>query len=197
MLEGTSSLTDGEVEHEISGAIPHDWLVMLSNSFPVRDFDLFGYQYHGNGPVLVNRGASGIDGVTSTFIGAAMASGKNGILITGDLAFLHDTNALLTARKISEHQTLIVFVINNNGGGIFRMLPISSHKEVFSTYFETSQEVDFRSLSNAYGIEYQRIGNKKELRDAVRGLTGKKGFHIMECVTDSEKSMNLRLRLSR
>jgi 2-succinyl-5-enolpyruvyl-6-hydroxy-3-cyclohexene-1-carboxylate synthase len=162
----------------------------------VRDFDLFGYRYSGKGPVLVNRGASGIDGVTSTFLGAVMASGKDGILMTGDLAFLHDTNALLSAKAISRDRTVVILVLNNKGGGIFRMLPIASNKAVFDTYFVAQQQADLGHLSRAYGIKFHRVENTGELVNEFKGLIGNKGFHIIECVTDSERSMNLRLRLN-
>ncbi|HKI43689.1 MAG TPA: 2-succinyl-5-enolpyruvyl-6-hydroxy-3-cyclohexene-1-carboxylic-acid synthase [Balneolales bacterium] len=197
VLDEAGPFTDGHAHYHISPKIPDDWLVMLSNSFPVRDFDLFGYRYTGEGPVLVNRGASGIDGVTSTFLGAAMASEKDAILITGDLAFLHDTNALLSARNLSGNQTIVILVLNNKGGGIFRMLPIVSYKDVFDTYFVTQQQADLEHLSRAYDIKFHRVESNGELVNEFKGLIGNKGFHIIECVTDSEQSMNLRLRLSR
>lgn len=196
ILNETGPLTDGEVQYQISPEIPDNWLVMVSNSFPVRDFDIFGYRFTGNGPVLVNRGASGIDGVTSTFIGATLASGKDGILITGDLAFLHDTNALLSARNLSQDQTIIILVLNNKGGNIFRMLPIAEHEQVFTNYFETPQQVDLEYLCRAYNIEFQRVENKEELVNRFKRLIRSKGFHIIECVTDSIHSMNIRLLLS-
>ncbi len=196
VLDEAGSFTDGHVHYHISPEIPDDWLVMLSNSFPVRDFDLFGYRYAGKGPVIVNRGASGIDGVTSTFLGAIMASGKDGILITGDLAFLHDTNALLSAKNLSRNQTIVILVLNNKGGGIFRMLPIASHKDVFNTYFVAQQQADLEHLSKAYDIKFHRVESNGELVNEFKGLIGNKGFHIIECGTDSEQSMNLRLRLS-
>ncbi len=197
VLEGTDSLTDGHVHFRIAPEIPEDWLVMLSNSYAVRDFDFFGFRYSGKGPILVNRGASGIDGVTSTFLGAVVATRKNGILITGDLAFLHDTNALLSRRAVSPDQTLIIVVLNNSGGSIFRMLPIASHEEVYSTYFETSQDVDLDHLCKAYDIEFKRVEKNMELIDEFRVLIHKKGIHIIECVTNSVDSMNLRSRISR
>ncbi len=189
--------TDGQVHHHISSEIPDDWLVMLSNSFPVRDFDLFGYPFSGNGPVIVNRGASGIDGVTSTFLGAVSASQKNGILVTGDLAFLHDANALLSAEKLVKDQTAIILVVNNRGGSIFRMLPIAEQQEIFSAYFETPQQVDIRALCKAYGVEYKMIEDFRKLIATFKELCGKPGFAVIECVTDAEHSMEVRRKLSR
>lgn len=196
VLDDDGPFTDGHVHYHISPEIPDDWLVMISNSFPVRDFDLFGYRYAGHGPVLVNRGASGIDGVTSTFLGAAMASGKDGILITGDLAFLHDTNALLSAKTLSLNKTIVILILNNKGGGIFRMLPIATHKDVFNTYFVAQQRANLEHLSKTYDIKFHRAGSTGELVNDFKGLIGNKGFYIIECVTDSEQSMNQRLRLS-
>src|SRR5699024_5727036 len=93
LLEKCSSLTDGVIYSHILPQIKSDHFIAVSNSFPARDLQLFspGAIRH---PLFLSRGASGIDGITSTAIGISLGLQQSGVLFTGDLAFLHDTNAL-------------------------------------------------------------------------------------------------------
>ncbi|MDZ7773437.1 MAG: 2-succinyl-5-enolpyruvyl-6-hydroxy-3-cyclohexene-1-carboxylic-acid synthase [Balneolaceae bacterium] len=187
-------LGDGQLYHRLLPQVPPDWFAFFSNSFPVRDRLLCGPPLAS--PAFVSRGASGIDGITSTAMGIALASGKTGVLFTGDLAFLHDTNALLGGQLPS--QPLIVIIVNNGGGSIFRMLPIAERGEVFRLYFETPQQADIRSMAGSYGLPYTRIETPSELSSLdlqeLARQTGR-GLHLVECRTDAEYAMNLRRRL--
>jgi 2-succinyl-5-enolpyruvyl-6-hydroxy-3-cyclohexene-1-carboxylate synthase len=189
-----SSLIDGHIYHHIVPTIPDDWSVFISNSFPARDQSLFGQW--GTQPVYTNRGASGIDGITSTAMGLNIASKKPAILFTGDLAFLHDTNALLSSALL--HHPLVVVVINNQGGSIFRMLPIADHKEHFGKYFETPQQADIISLVKSYGISTRYIDAIDEMKnfDLQEHLSQSESMlSVVECKTDADASMQLRNQL--
>ncbi|MDX1670723.1 MAG: 2-succinyl-5-enolpyruvyl-6-hydroxy-3-cyclohexene-1-carboxylic-acid synthase [Balneolaceae bacterium] len=189
MLADTDKLTDGHVFHTISTQVPGHWNLFLSNSFPVRDYPLFGSP--GGQPVYVNRGASGIDGITSMAIGATIDSGQPGLLFIGDLAFLHDANALLNHDKLKA--PLVVVILNNRGGTIFRMLPIAEHQAYFRKYFETPQNADIKKLSEAHGLQYHRIERKPQLGDInLDSFRKVPGIHIIECRTDPDASMELR-----
>lgn len=190
-IDACAALTDGHVYHHIVPKIPEDWLVFISNSFPARDQSMFGCWKHQQ--VFTNRGASGIDGITSTAMGTTEAKKIPGILFTGDLAFFHDTNALLNARALS--QPLVVIIINNNGGSIFRMLPIAKHSQYFSTYFETPQDVHINMLAEAYGINYRSVKNVDQLSSLNIEKFGHPGLHIVECKTDPDVSMEMRENL--
>ncbi len=194
VIQHTDQLTDGHVYEILSRRIPSEWNLFFSNSFPVRDRSLFGRW--GSHTVFTNRGASGIDGITSTAMGTSLGSGRPGILFTGDLAFLHDTNALLNHRLLE--QPLLVVVVNNNGGSIFRMLPIAQHEKHFKPYFETPQQAAIPDLCKAYGVGYRGISSPAGLRklDPVQ-LAEKSGSHlqVLECQTDPEVSMRLRRKL--
>lgn len=188
-LDSEKNLTDGHVFDHFGRTLGKNWNVMLSNSFPVRDMAMFGAPSAGQ---FVNRGAAGIDGITSTAAGLAIASGKSTCCITGDLAFLHDSNALLSLQKmdVSFH----VVVINNNGGTIFRMLPVYGNKEVYDTYFETPQQAEISSLAAAYNLPYIKISTIEEL-SRFDPNSPDPGAVIIECVTDADKSMEIRNRL--
>ena len=112
-------LTDGAVFHRLSTIIPPSTPIFLSNSLPVRDQGLFAPMWSVDNPLLAQRGAAGIDGISSTALGVSLATQLPMALITGDIAFLYDINALLSAKLIT--QPLIIFVINNGGGSIFSL----------------------------------------------------------------------------
>ena len=102
-------------------------VLFASNSLPIRHLD----SYCASTPLIFsNRGASGIDGIIHTAIGVALGSGSRCTLLVGDLAALHDLNALATLRATNAQ--LVIVVLNNRGGGIFTFLPIASHDDFFS-----------------------------------------------------------------
>ncbi len=187
----TSPLTDGYVFHTISNLIPSKSFTMLSNSFPVRDMALFG-DYDGK-EMYVNRGAAGIDGILSTAIGISTTSKKTGVLFIGDIAFLHDSNALLKLHEVED--PFIVIVLNNGGGSIFKMLPINEHKNEFSDYFETPHNVSLAALCRAHKIDHSLISRPEQIIPTFESLIERPGAHIFECMTDAEDSMNLRKTL--
>ncbi|PAU95693.1 2-succinyl-5-enolpyruvyl-6-hydroxy-3-cyclohexene-1-carboxylic-acid synthase [Aliifodinibius salipaludis] len=189
-----AQLTDGSIYHQLTPQIPEDHFIAVSNSFPARDVNLFG-QHTTNLPLFVNRGASGIDGITSTALGVSKGLEKSGVLFTGDLAFLHDTNALLNHKNLA--QSLVVVVINNGGGSIFRMLPIHNNKQHFEPYFETPQNANIRTLVSAYDIPHYLISSLSELKkmDLASITDQNKGLSVIECQTDAEASMELRNQL--
>jgi 2-succinyl-5-enolpyruvyl-6-hydroxy-3-cyclohexene-1-carboxylate synthase len=193
-ISQSSELTDGSVYKQLTPHIPQDHFIAVSNSFPARDINLFG-QHSSTIPLFLNRGASGIDGITSTAMGISHGLQKSGVLFTGDLAFLHDTNALLNHSDMD--QSLIVVVINNGGGSIFRMLPIYNDKQHFESYFETPQNVDINTLVNAYDIPHYLIKSFSNLQnlDLASISNRHKGLSIIECQTDADASMKLRNKL--
>ena len=144
--------------------------LFVSNSMAVRDLDAFG---GGGKPLRVyaNRGASGIDGIVSTVAGIAAASDGSSpiVAVVGDVAFYHDMNGLLV---VAEHQLDIVFVvINNDGGGIFHMLPIREHEPEFTRYFATPHGLDFRHAAELYGIPYWCVDSARGADRRVDGAT--------------------------
>lgn len=123
--------------------------LQISNSSAIRYVQLM--ETDASIEVFCNRGTSGIDGSTSTAIGAAAASKKQTVFITGDVSFLYDSNALWNA-YIPENFKIIL--INNGGGGIFRILPGHEENTVFNTFFETSHGLTAEHLAAMYHFEY-------------------------------------------
>ena len=136
--------------------------LQISNSSPIRYAQLFDIDP--SIEVFCNRGTSGIDGSTSTAIGAAVASGKQVTLITGDISFLYDSNALWN-NYIPKNFKIIL--INNAGGGIFRILPGHDETPVFNTFFETTHNLTAEHLAKMYGFGYVTARNEAELTRGV------------------------------
>ena len=182
---------EGDVLAAVVAGVLEGTTLFVSNSMPVRDLDAFG---GGGKPLRAygNRGASGIDGIVSTVAGIAAASdGPSPIVaVVGDVAFYHDMNGLLT---VAEHLLDIVFVvINNDGGGIFHMLPIREHEPEFTQYFATPHGLDFRHAAELYGIPYRRVdhptGAADALGDALEEVLAGTGPRILEVRSDRDQN---------
>ncbi len=169
--------------------------IMVSNSYPIRDLDLMWTPALSAGGmrVFTNRGAAGIDGVTSTAAGIVAGSRRPAVLITGDVAFIHDLNALLARKELPSR--LVVVVIDNGGGTIFRMLPLNEAAEVHQRYFETPQDVDLAALCAGYKVEYRRVDSLSDLSES-RFLIPDAGITVLHCRTDADASMRLRKTLA-
>lgn len=181
---------EGRAVTELLAALPDKSNLMLSNSLPIRDVDFFASSNKKQLRIFTNRGASGIDGINSTALGIAKASKEPTFLLTGDLAFYHDSNGLHSALK--HGIPLTVILINNSGGGIFESLPISDYPEFFASNFLTPLELDFAKLVKAYYGDYMRIGSWTELRKQVGTSSRRNGLRVIEIRTDARKSKLLR-----
>jgi 2-succinyl-5-enolpyruvyl-6-hydroxy-3-cyclohexene-1-carboxylate synthase len=157
----------------------------------VRDVEWFWPPNHRQVRFFFNRGANGIDGTLSTALGIAHHN-QAGLLLTGDLAFLHDTNGLLLRSHFQGHLTVVL--INNHGGGIFEMLPIAQFDPPFETFFATPQQVVIPTLCQAYGIAYEQIKTWKQLQAALNPLPTS-GIRVLEVQSDRKADAQWRLAL--
>ena len=143
---------EGDVLATVLAAVPEGANLFVSSSMPIRDLDAFGVLRDETVRVFGNRGASGIDGIVSTAFGVAAATGQPTVCVIGDVALFHDLNGLLWSR---EPDAPVVFVlIDNDGGGIFHMLPIAEHEPAFTKYFATPHGLDFRHVAEMYDIAF-------------------------------------------
>ncbi|MBZ8182836.1 2-succinyl-5-enolpyruvyl-6-hydroxy-3-cyclohexene-1-carboxylic-acid synthase [Oscillatoria salina] len=181
-LAATKTLFEGKIPWLLAQNLPPQTPIFVANSMPVRDVEYFWQPNHSQIIPYFNRGANGIDGTLSTALGIAHRN-QSAVLLTGDLALLHDTNGFLTSNKFLGHLTIIL--INNQGGGIFEMLPISQFKNTFEEYFATPQNVDFAQLAASYGIEHQLITSWEQLQALLNPLP-EKGIRILELQTDRQ-----------
>lgn len=155
--------SDFMVFQKIFEHLPARLQLQLSNSATIRYAQLFDLPK--GVEVFCNRGTSGIDGSTSTAIGAAYVSGLPTLLITGDLSFFYDSNALWNNYIKKDFK---IIVINNRGGGIFRILPGEKDTELFDTFFETKHHLSAKQLAEMYGFQYFTVENIEELESGVQ-----------------------------
>jgi 2-succinyl-5-enolpyruvyl-6-hydroxy-3-cyclohexene-1-carboxylate synthase len=150
--------SDFKVFDFISKNLPKNRQLQVSNSSAIRYLQLFDLE--ATIQVFCNRGTSGIDGSTSTAIGAAMVSSMPTILITGDISFLYDSNALWNNYIPNNFK---IIILNNGGGGIFRILPGHQETATFNTFFETSHQLNALYLSKMFGFEYFEANDETSL----------------------------------
>ena len=145
--------------------LPEHSMLQIANSSPIRYAQLI--DIHPSISVFCNRGTSGIDGSSSTAIGAAFASNQQTILITGDISFLYDSNALWN-QYIPKNFKIIL--VNNGGGGIFRILPGHKETPVFNNFFETSHCFTAEHLAKMYRFNYYTASNETNLLENLETL---------------------------
>jgi 2-succinyl-5-enolpyruvyl-6-hydroxy-3-cyclohexene-1-carboxylate synthase len=154
--------SDMLVYHMVLKSIPKHYQLQLSNSSTVRYAQLFNLEPTIR--VFCNRGTSGIDGSTSTAIGASIYDPNPTLLVTGDLSFLYDSNGLWNNYIKPSFR---IIVINNDGGGIFRILPGKEETDNFNTFFETTHTLNLKSLAEMYGFDFGSVSNKMDLNKAL------------------------------
>ncbi|TQI70368.1 2-succinyl-5-enolpyruvyl-6-hydroxy-3-cyclohexene-1-carboxylate synthase [Gramella sp. Hel_I_59] len=147
----------------IAPEVPDHSIVHFANSSTIRYAQLFEWDRSLN--TFCNRGTSGIDGSTSTSIGAAIASDKPVLFITGDLSFFYDSNALWNDHIPSNYR---IILLNNSGGGIFRILPGNKDSENFDTFFETTHELQAKPVCELYGFDYSKATNEQEIEHELK-----------------------------
>ncbi|MEI2578621.1 2-succinyl-5-enolpyruvyl-6-hydroxy-3-cyclohexene-1-carboxylic-acid synthase [Scytonema sp. PRP1] len=179
-LTTTEELFEGKAAWLLSQTLPPKTPIFIANSMPVRDVEFFWKPSHSEVHPFFNRGANGIDGTLSTALGIAHRH-QSSVMLTGDLALLHDTNGFLIRNKFVGHLTIVL--INNNGGGIFEMLPISKFDPPFEEFFATPQDIDFAQLCATYGVEHELMTSWKHLVSRLNPLPTQ-GIRVLELRTN-------------
>ena len=174
------TLFEGKVSWILSRHLPVGTPVFLASSMSVRYAEYFWSAGNRAHSIFCNRGANGIDGTLSSALGLAHR-GKPAVLLTGDLAFLHDSNGLLAARQLKG--SLTVVIVNNHGGGIFEHLPVAQMDPAFEQYFATPQDVDLAKLCQAHTISHQAVTDWDSLIEAVSVLP-QAGLRVLEIQTN-------------
>lgn len=186
---------EGRVSTELAELLPAGALLYAGNSMPVRDMDTFFWREDQPLRCLGNRGASGIDGVVSSALGASAAGGPTepAVLVIGDLSFFHDLNGLLAARL--HHLDLVIILVNNDGGGIFSFLPQAAYPEHFEQLFGTPTGLDFAPVVRMYGGNFQRVTDWQAFRLAVTEGLSAGGLHVIEIKTERESNVAMHRQL--
>ncbi|MFD0975792.1 2-succinyl-5-enolpyruvyl-6-hydroxy-3-cyclohexene-1-carboxylic-acid synthase [Salinimicrobium gaetbulicola] len=145
--------------------MPENHILHLANSSTIRYAQLFKWKE--SLKIYCNRGTSGIDGSISTSVGAAIVGEEPVLMISGDLSFFYDSNALWN-NYIPKNFRIII--MNNQGGGIFRILPGDKNSETFDTYFETVHQLNAKPVCELYGFEYAAANSSEEIEKELNGF---------------------------
>ena len=188
-LADKPGLSEPGVFAQLAERLPDGATLFAGNSMPVRDLDTSFPGGTRQVRFLANRGASGIDGVVSTALGASAAGAGPLVLVIGDLSFYHDMNGLLAARRHDLNATIVL--VNNDGGGIFSFLPQANEAEHFEELFGTPHGLDFRPAAEMYGLAYRHVESWEEFRSAIDESIGSPGVGLVEVRT--ERRANVRL----
>lgn len=179
----TVSHSDFKVFKQVLEGLPSNSKLQMSNSAIIRYAQLFTID-----PTIetyCNRGTSGIDGSTSTAVGAAYASEEQTILITGDLSFFYDSNGLWNKEIPADFRIILV---NNSGGGIFKIIPGPSSTNAIQ-YFETPHCLTAEHLAKTYGFEYRKAYSTETVDDSLNGFFDASGKpKILEIFTPSQEN---------
>jgi 2-succinyl-5-enolpyruvyl-6-hydroxy-3-cyclohexene-1-carboxylate synthase len=193
-------LTEPLVAREVAAAMPDESALVVASSMPIRDLDLMMRPRDGV-HVFANRGVSGIDGFVSTAAGIALAhkaSWDEGttVALAGDLSMLHDVNGLLIGDGYPMDLTFVV--VNNDGGGIFSLLPQAGDEDraAFDRLFGTPPGVDFAGVMTAYGATHRLVRDVAELRAALAADRDRTGVRIVEVRTDRAENADLHRRMA-
>lgn len=172
--------------------LPKQADLFLGNSMPIRDFNRLAKNCGQEYRVLHNRGLSGIDGLIASAIGAALDSGRELILVVGDLSALYDMNALLIARDHAARLCVTIVVLNNNGGEIFRVVDTKNYPE---RIFVLPGNPSFAPLAQAMGIKSDAVDSQSAWQKLVCKLgKAEHGVRVIECRIDPEANRKLRQR---
>jgi len=178
-------------------ALPDGANLFVGNSLPIRHVDQFAQPSVQRLRVFGNRGASGIDGVTSSALGVAAANRSTPtVLLIGDISFYHDLNGLLAVQQ-QQLENVTIVLLNNDGGSIFRRLPIAGQEPAFTRLFLTPHGLDFAPVIRMYGLEHTQVNDQESLQNALSASITSHTPTVIEVRTDGARDEELRRALGR
>jgi 2-succinyl-5-enolpyruvyl-6-hydroxy-3-cyclohexene-1-carboxylate synthase len=186
-------LSEPRVAAELGAALPGDATVVVASSMPVRDVETFWPARNDPPRVLSNRGANGIDGTVSTAYGVAAASDGPVVLLTGDVAVVHDLGGLAAGARLGVSLTIVL--LNNDGGGIFHFLPVAGETDAFEEHVATPHGMDFAAAAALVGARHEHVTDLVGLRPRLEPALAGGGTTILEVRTDREENVALHRRV--
>ena len=186
-IVGFGDTFEGQAVLDLRAALPSGSTLVAGNSMPVRDIDSFFFNTESAIRIVGTRGASGIDGVTSTAVGASVAGDGPVALLIGDLSFLHDVNGLWPTHRYGLNLTIVL--VNNEGGGIFSFLPQrQAVPDRFDTWWGTPHGVD---LKHAVALHHGRhtVLDAGDQHEVIAGALARPGLDVLELRTERDRNV--------
>lgn len=171
---------------DVARHMPSNGLLYVASSLPVRHLDQFVKPDRKPLRLLANRGASGIDGTTSSALGAVAAGVGPAVLATGDLAFYHDLSGLLAAKR--HGLKLVIVLLNNDGGGIFHRLPIARFEPPFTKFFLSPHGLRFEHAAKLFELDYRYATSRGEFEAAFQTALSSPRSSLIEAPFDAKRN---------
>ncbi len=190
-LTNEVSLSEPAIARAVYRSIPDGSNLFVSSSMPIRDVEWFTAPRSGL-QVYANRGVNGIDGVVSTATGVALSTNKITFLLIGDLAFMHDSNALINL--LTRNIDLRIILVDNCGGGIFSFLPqaTSMDNSKFEKVFGTPHDTDLLLIAKAHGLKTAEVTSLEQLSEALVII----GPQVIQISTDRSENVRVHERIN-
>jgi 2-succinyl-5-enolpyruvyl-6-hydroxy-3-cyclohexene-1-carboxylate synthase len=183
-IDGTDALSEPFVSRWLSLNVDPEHALFVSNSLPIRDLQAYAGRTGPRVPLAANRGASGIDGVVSSAAGYAEGRDTPVTLLVGDVALLHDLNALAHVGQCE--QPLTIVLLNNGGGGIFSLLPVAKHEDVLTPLVSTPHALQFEGACATFDLAYARVTERVAFETAYRDAVRSGGPALIEVASTLE-----------
>jgi 2-succinyl-5-enolpyruvyl-6-hydroxy-3-cyclohexene-1-carboxylate synthase len=188
LLSSEEALVEPKAAWLLGRHLPGRTPLSVANSMPIRDLEFVWPANDRAVRVHFNRGANGIDGTLSTALGIAHG-GLPAVLLTGDLALLHDSNGFLIGPRLRGSLTIVL--VNNQGGGIFEHLPVAQFEPIFEEFFATPQDIDFAKLCAAHKVEHIHVEDWSHFVALISKLPAQ-GIRVLEIGTDRKRDAQWR-----
>ena len=193
LLDDAAVISEPFVARSLLRTLPSGCELVAASSMPIRDLEWYG-EPRPDVRVHANRGANGIDGTIATAIGVASSSSHPTAVLLGDLAFLHDSTALIGINDRGVDLTIVV--VDNDGGGIFSFLPQAAALESagFEQLFGTPHGVDLMAIAEAHGVDARRVDDPRDLGPAIESSSG--GVSMIIVRTDRAENVKIHQQLN-
>jgi 2-succinyl-5-enolpyruvyl-6-hydroxy-3-cyclohexene-1-carboxylate synthase len=193
-----AGISEPAIAAELGVLLPATATLFLASSMPVRDVESFWPARPDPPRVLCNRGANGIDGIVSSALGAAAHGDDPVVLLIGDVALAHDIGGLLACSRCEVNLTIVL--INNEGGGIFDFLPVSSapialKDDLYTRHIATPTGLDFAKAAALYGLAHEHVSDIRAFRAALERSLATSGSQIIEVSTGRRENVEIHSRL--
>ncbi len=180
-------LTEISICRALPRLLPPGCQLMIGNSMPIRLMDMLAEANTKPAQIFCNRGASGIDGQTATAAGVAVAgNGLPTLLLTGDLSLLHDLNSLALLKQ--SPGAFVILLLNNDGGGIFNMLPVNDVDGLKQTFYQLPHQLDAAGACQMFDISYERPASQQEFELDLAAALLRPGVTLMEFSLPNEQA---------
>ncbi len=190
-LDAANAFTEWHFHRHLDARFGEGVNLFLGNSMPIRDFNSVFPRTAKRLRVLSNRGLSGIDGLIATAAGIAVGSSRETHAVLGDLSTLHDLPSLALLRALRDRINLTIWVMNNGGGEIFRIVP-TAKAGGRPEWFTTPQEFDLSALAKAFRISYARVHDLPALAAVGADTFSGNGVRLLEVIVNSESNLSIR-----